>query len=401
MSVVTNVAALGVSRALGTANAATARSIERLSSGYRVNRAADDAAGLALSEGLRSQARGTAQAMRNTRDAISLVQVADGALEETTGILQRMRDLTVQAANGGAVSATAAEAIQTEVAQLRQELTRIATTTRFDDRSLLDGSYRGTFQVGADVGDTVTVVIGRTGAGLDAAGLGLAGIDVTGGTSGSGPTTTVTPAVSDAEGVPTSGRLKIDGDFVTEPGHAAAYRSLTGRICYDGRTFDLGSVDYTGAVTSQDFLGRINAAAIPALGTVYIPLSATPGALYFFGDPPGVGSTAADAVRLTPAYTPAATTTGAADAMTLVDAALGRVSSLRGYLGAVQNRLEHTIGRLGTTLENTTAAESRIRDADMALETVALSRAQVLVSAGTAMLAQANQAPRGVLALLG
>jgi flagellin len=394
----TNTAALHTHRALARNDQAMGRSLERLSSGLRINRAADDAAGLGIAEGLRSQVGGMRQALRNSQDGISVVRTAEGALSETAAVLRRMRDLTVQAANEGALTSSAREAIQQEIDQLSAELTRIATTTAFNGRSLLDGSYHGTFQVGAQVGETITVVIGGPGWGLDAEGFGLAAADVTGAVAGGGATATPTPAVSDEEGTPTSGRVSLAGDFVTPGSLEAGYRGLTGTISYDGRTFDLASVDYTGDVTAQDHIDTINLAARAALGTVGMPVVATSGELVFTGDDPGSGSTIADGRRLSLRY---AAPLGTDATLRGIDAAIARVSSTRANLGAIENRLEHTVARLGVAAENTTAGLSRIRDLDMAAEMTALARHQVLSQAATAMLAHTNEAPQGVLRLLG
>jgi flagellin len=393
----TNAAALNTHRMLVRNDQAMGRSLERLSSGLRVNRAADDAAGLAISEGLRSQVGGMRQALRNTQDGISLVRTAEGALSETASVLQRMRDLTVQAANEGALSPDAQEAIQQEFDQLADELTRIATTTRFNGTPLLDGSYRGTFQVGANVGETITIVIGGPGAAMDAESFALTGVDLTRTRAGAAATATMTPAVSDEEGVPTSGRVSLAGDFITPGSLEANYRGLTGTISYDGRTFDLGGVDYTGDVTAQDHIDTINLAARAALGTTGMPVVATSGELVFTGDNPGAGSTIADGQRLSMRYS-ASLDTGAA--LRVIDAAVAEVSSVRANLGAIENRLEHTVARLGVAAENTAAGLSRIRDLDMAAEMTVLVRHQVLSQAATAMLAHANQAPQGVLGLL-
>lgn len=397
LRVATDLAAITASRALAQTERATTRSLERLASGHRINRAADDAAGLAISEGLRSRIGGLGQAGRNAHDGISVVRTAEGALTETTSVLQRMRDLAVQAANDGALDQPARSAIQREIDQLENELTRIATTTTFNGRRLLDGSYRGTFQVGAEVGETLTVVIGGPGAGLDATSLRVAGIDVAVAPAAAVATADVTSAVSDEDGVPTSGRLSLPGDFITPGSMESAYAALSGTISYNGRTFDLASVDYTGDVTAQDYIDTINLAARAALGTVGMPVAATSGELVFTGDNPGTGSTIADAERLSLRYG-ARLDTGTA--VRALDAALSRVSATRANLGAYENRLQHTVARLGVAAENATAANARIRDTDMASEMTLLTRSQVLAQAGTAMLAQANQSARGVLALV-
>jgi flagellin-like hook-associated protein FlgL len=395
----TNTAALNTHRILARNDHAMGRSLERLSSGLRVNRAADDAAGLAISEGLRSEVGGLRQALRNTQDGISVVRTAEGALSETTSVLRRMRDLTVQAANEGALTSQARGAIQQEMDQLSEELTRIATTTSFNGTPLLDGSYHGTFQVGANVGETITIIIGGPGWAMDAEGFGLTGIDVTGAgaAAGSGATATATPAVSDEEGVPTSGRVSLAGDFITPGSLEASYRGLTGKISYNGLTFDLAGVDYTGAVTAQDYIDTINLAARAALGTTGMPVAATSGELLFTGDNPGPGSTIADGQRLSMRY---AAPLGTDAALRVIDTAIGRVSSTRANLGAIENRLEHTVARLGVAAENTAAGFSRIRDLDMAEEMTVLVKHQVLSQAATAMLAHAHRAPQGILSLL-
>lgn len=391
MSATTSVATLVASRRLAQAHGAMTTSLMRLSSGHRINRAADDASGLAISEGLRSQIRGMTQAVRNAQDGISVLQTAEGALNETSSVLLRMRELAVQSANDGALNSDARAVIQKEIAQLQRELDRIAGTSTWNGTKLLDGTYRGTFQVGADAGQTISVAIGRPGLDMSASGLGLSSIDVT--SAGSGFPATVTPAVSDAEGTPSPGRLALAGDF----GTVAAFSRLRGTVSYDGKTFDLGSVDYSGAVTVQDHIDALNAAARPVLGTAGWPFTSTSGALSFTGDTPGAGSTAADALALTPAY---AASTDAGGAMTAIDKAVARVTAIRADLGAVQNRLEHTVDRLGISIVDTTASESRIRDTDMAAEMAEFTRNRVLTQAGTAMLAQAGGSAWGILRLL-
>src|SRR5215212_5269734 len=172
----TNIAALNSYRNLSATDNAMGKSLEKLSSGYRINRAADDAAGLAISEGLRSQIGGLKVAARNTQDGISVVQTAEGALTETHSILQRMRDLSVQAANSGGLNDQAKENIQSEIVQLKSELDRIANTTMFNGKKLLDGSFTSTFQVGANSGETIGVNIATA---MGSAGLLVDGVDVT------------------------------------------------------------------------------------------------------------------------------------------------------------------------------------------------------------------------------
>jgi flagellin len=365
-----------------------------LSSGYRINTAADDASGLTISEGLRSKMRGMSFAVRNAQDGVSVVQTADGALDATTDILHRMRDLAVRGANDGALGSTGKGAIQSELNQLKAQLGSVVSTAQWNGTNLLDGTFNRQFQVGAEVGETIPLVIGGPGRGMDATGLGVDSVDVTGGVTLSA---TVTPAVSAAQGTPAPGRMNLAGDFVTPGVYQASFAALAGTVSYNGRSFDLGSVDYTGAVTATDYLAKLDAAARPALGTGVIPFSGSATALMFGGDTPGAGSTLADAAALTPSYTGQS---GAAAGISLIDKAIDGVSSLRSYLGAVQNRLEHTIDRLDVAIENTTASESRIRDTDMAVEMSTYARGQILVQAGTSMLSQATQAPQVILKLL-
>jgi flagellin len=335
------------------------------------------------------------QAVRNAQDGIGVLQLADGALGDMSSVLQRMRDLAVEAGNSGALNASALAAIQTEFNQLGAQVDHIAQATNFDGIPLLDGTYDRMFQVGAAVGETLRVKIGGPGYAIDRAGLGLTGIDLTG-PAFSLPSSVI-PAVSAAQGTPANGHVSLSGDFIT-PGVAEAnFRSLRGTIAYNGRTFDLGSVDYSGCVTPFDYLVRLNNAAMPALGTSGTPVGATSGQLEFSGDTPGAGSTAADAAALTPGYIPAS---GADSAIVALDHAIGLVGTTRADLGAIQNRFERTVTRLTEAISDTTASESRIRDTNMASEVSEMNRQQVLMQAGTAMLAQANQSSQAILKLL-
>jgi flagellin len=277
-----NIAAFNAYRNLSVTDGQMSKSLEKLSSGYRINRAADDAAGLAISEGLRSQIGGLKVAVRNAQDGISVVQTAEGALNESQAILQRMRDLAVQAANGGSQDATAQAAADTEFQQLNKELDRIAGTTTFNGNGLLNGTYNGAFQIDSGTGTGSVIQVDMTSSGV------LSGLTITG-------------------------------------------------------------LDSTGLATgSADLTSTAN--AVSAIGTL--------------------------------------------------DTALKDVSTVRAKLGAYQNRFEHTINNLNVAVENLSASESRIRDVDMASEMVNFTKSQILTQAGTAMLAQANQAPQSVLKLL-
>jgi flagellin len=431
VSVNTNIAAMNAYRNLSTTNAAMSKSLERLSSGFRINRAADDAAGLAISEGLRSQIGGMTQAVRNTQDGTSVVQTAEGALSETTSILQRMRDLSVQASSDGSLNSDAKASIQKEMSQLKSELTRISDTTTFNGTKLLDGNYKGTFQVGANSGETISVNIGNA---MSAAGLGVGGVDVTGNglyvnAAGSGAASGAVATTSATSGA--AAALLIQGangeknfDVTAGSGDVSAYDHLSGQISFGGKTFDLGSVDYSNAdgdnnsgtvPTAAQALAALNTAAKAALGLTTNPFTAGTGTsgnqLTFkvqdaITNYTGTGGIALGGTGVTAAQISAATATfsgatGASNALGLIDAAITKVSSQRADLGAIQNRFEHTVNNLNTAIENTTASESRIRDTDMASEMTNFTRTQVLTQAGTAMLAQANQSTQSILKLLG
>jgi flagellin len=263
----TNTSAFNAYRNLSVTSNLMNSSLEKLSSGYRINKAADDAAGLAISESLKSQIGGLTVAVRNAQDGVSVVQTAEGALNETTAILQRMRDLAVEANNTGAQNDTSIAGLDTEFQQLASELDDIANGTEFNGVTLLDGSYSGSFQVGANNGDTLAIAV----------------------------------------------------------------------------------------------------------------------------------STAMDSSLVVPGTLDSTTAAGLIDS---VDGAIEEVSSTRATLGAYQNRLDHKINNLNVAIENLTASNSRIRDTDMASEMVQFTKEQILSQAGTAMLAQANQAPQTVLRLL-
>jgi flagellin len=375
-----NIAALNAYRNLSVTDGQMSKSLEKLSSGFRINRAADDAAGLAISEGLRSQIGGLKVAVRNTQDGISVVQTAEGALTETTSILQRMRDLSVQAANDGGLNSDAKSNIQKEITQLKSELTRIADTTKFNGSKLLDGNFAAKFQVGANSGETIDVAVGTA---MSAAGLGVDTVDVTTG----GPQWTFDPGAVDfadtTAGGPTitvdvkaSGARTLDLTGWDTAGTAAA-ASTNQAILQTAFDKELGSSCFTVKVGNYGEL------------TANGPTGAVTGDLAIAGA--GVTGSATFS---------ASAASGASAAIGAIDLAIKTVSSTRADLGAIQNRFDHTINNLNVAVENLTASESRIRDADMAQEMVQFTRNQILSQAGTAMLAQANQASQGVLSLL-
>ena len=388
LSINTNVAALNSYRNLSNTQNDLSKSLEKLSSGLRINRAADDAAGLAISEGLRAQIGGTKQAVRNAQDGISVVQTAEGALTETHSILQRMRTLSVQAANDGGLSETAKGNIQDEMDQLKTELTRISDTTQFNGTKLLDGNYSGTFQVGANTSDQdkITVDLKRTG-GLSATGLDVNGIDVTK-VASDASTAVVTNAVAG-----TAGSVAVTAD----PTDLEALKALNGTVTVGSKSFDLASVDYTGVTTAAGALAAITAAAEKVFGTSVTVAAAGTTGVSFTGATPASTATASEVAAASPVFSQKS---GATEAIDKIDAAITDVSKVRSQLGAVQNRFDHTINNLHVAVENLTSSESRIRDTDMASEMVSFTRAQILSQAGTAMLAQAKSIPQSVLQLL-
>ena len=248
-----NIAALNAYRNLSVTDGQMSKSLEKLSSGFRINRAADDAAGLAISEGLRSQIGGLKVAVRNTQDGISVVQTAEGALTETHSILQRMRDLSVQASNAGGINADAKGNIQSEIGQLKSELDRIASTTTFNGKKLLDGSFCANFQVGANAGETIAVAVGTS---MGSAGLGVAGVDVTG--VGAYAVGTAARRQGRRHHRRGAGHRRGHDDHRDHAGRLRPVphrpwlrRALTGTISFGGKSLDLGSVDYSTATTAR------------------------------------------------------------------------------------------------------------------------------------------------------
>jgi flagellin-like hook-associated protein FlgL len=424
LTVNNNIAAMNSYRNLSVTDSQMSKSLEKLSSGFRINRAADDAAGLAISEGLRSQIGGLKVAVRNTQDGVSVVQTAEGALTETHSILQRMRDLSVQASNTGSLNDDAKKNIQSEIGQLKSELDRIASTTSFNGKKLLDGNYGSTFQVGANSGETIAVTIGTA---MGAAGLGVGGVDVTAagtyaaGASGtSAKVSTVNAASGTAATLTFANASSGTSDFYSSGAStdvSAAYKALDGSISFGGKTFDLGSVDWDTAagtdasLSTTEALAALNTAAKSALGVTGNTFTAASGAadsLVFSVTEAVNGTTGANGYALSSSAKDVSTATatfaagtGATAAIDKIDAAIKSVSTTRADLGAIQNRFEHTINNLNVAVENLSASESRIRDTDMAQEMTNFTRTQILTQAGTAMLAQANQAPQGILKLLG
>ena len=365
-----NTAAMNSYRNLSVTDGQMSKSLEKLSSGFRINRAADDAAGLAISEGLRSQVGGLKVAVRNAQDGVSVVQTAEGALTETHAILQRMRDLAVQSGNDSNDDGSR-KAIDSEATALKAELTRIADKTTFNNIKLLDGSFTDKdIQVGYASGDTIKVNI-ESPSGVANSTWANGGAVATAGnavfTQNSVATTVAVTASTDANAIAT--QLNADAGFATA--YNASVDENGGLKVTSKNSALTGAIAVTGTLTAA---GTNNAAGVGTGGF-------------------DAGDLGVDTVNLT-------SKTGATAAITAIDTAIKAVSTSRANLGALQNRFEHTINNLNVAVENLSASESRIRDTDMAQEMVSFTRAQILSQAGTAMLAQANQAPQGVLQLL-
>ncbi|GAB5453019.1 MAG: flagellin [Halioglobus sp.] len=374
----TNIASLNAQRNLNSSQGALNTSLQRLSTGLRINSAKDDAAGLAISERFTAQIRGLNQAARNANDGISLAQTAEGALAEVTNNLQRIRELAVQASNA-TNSQSDRDALQTEVGELLNEIDRVANQTQFNGVQLLDGSFSGAvFQVGANAGETITIS-----ATTDANTAALGSVT-------SASTSDVATGLTGFATAISAGDMLVNGVDIGAVGSAGSALERAGQLVnainnvssasgvgatYNSATAEIilvssGNITFTGAALSATvtgFTAAENATASTSTGIDTLSVSSFAGAQL---------------------------------AIDLVDSSLTSINSARATLGAVQSRFESVVTSVQTTSENLSASRSRIRDADFAAETANLTRAQILQQAGTAMLAQANAAPQNVLALL-
>ena len=503
MRINNNIMALNAHRQLGVNQANSSKSMERLSSGMRINRAGDDAAGLAISEKMRGQIRGLKQASRNSQDAISLIQTAEGALNETHAILQRMRELATQSASDTNTEVDRGE-IQKEINELAAEITRIADTTEFNTQNLLGGEFSGIFHIGANEGQNITLSINAmdanalkvSGSGegeatfeltieLHNTGIAVTGLGIV---EGENELSVVKlDNISVGSDVANYGLANADGDIVAISQDGKTYKFLddayaVNKLATQGSvaagTTDLkfdetvkgGTVTFD--ATEAGELSNIVASSASieveglATGTYTVATIADGEAEAYFDGVNWHDNSAADhisavlldsegkavavtfddsdwyavedlnltgdagidgsalgtnvigdaeaimtvATTLTNGHTLEIKADGGIDvstqeaadrAITIINEAIETVSAERSKLGAYQNRLEHTIANLGTSAENLQAAESRIRDLDMAEEIMAFTKNNILQQAATAMLAQANMAPQSVLQLLG
>ncbi|RDI40115.1 flagellin [Falsibacillus pallidus] len=449
-----NIAALNTYNRLNAASNAQSRSMEKLSSGMRINRAGDDAAGLAISEKMRGQIRGLDQASANAQDGISMIQTAEGALNETHSILQRMRELSVQASNDTNTS-TDRDAIQKEMDQLTSEIDRIGNTTQFNNKNLLDGSQsqsvtldsantkvlKAEVLTSTDTGTYSLQVASKstTAANLAANGTGVTSADITindtgfdvnqsysikveDGTSGGG-LKKLTFMAEDGTVIDTQDDVDVSNAVSLDAAGATTLGIGAGKITGNGTMkFDVGiKADYTVTNTSTNEAttktvtttdGTVNVGAFQL--TVDKTLTAATDATAFKVSGEAVqlqiGANEDQNMRVAIRDMRAqnlgvdnidvSSYANAKAAITTIDKAIKTVSEERSKLGAYQNRLDHTINNLGTSSENLTAAESRIRDVDMAKEMMNQTKNSILSQAAQAMLAQANQQPQGVLQLL-
>jgi flagellin len=463
LSVNTNVASLNGQRNLAKSGMALETSMQRLSSGLRINSAKDDAAGMQIANRLTSQINGLSVAQRNANDGISMAQTAEGAMQESSNILQRMRDLSLQSANGSNSSDDRA-ALQKEVGALQQELTRIAETTKFGSTSLIDGTF-GTkqFQIGANANETINVTLGNMsadaiganeidGAGTvlgvaAAAGTLLANQAVTAGNININGTTVAIGAAEGSDvianninaaatGVTAEARLEVviggmdstdnatlnigpdsyalstyggDMERLTEDLNADGYDALfdpaTSEITLKAKGVAGIETIAAGTPTGNITFDGVAAAAADTSKTSTINLSS----------PDNIGISndgTANELELFNASASTLTTvesidisgtdsSGAQSAIQTIDAALAQIDEQRADLGAAQNRFGHTISNLANISENVSASRSRIQDTDFAAETAQMTKNQILQQAGTTILSQANQIPQAAISLLG
>ena len=389
-----NLTAMNANRQLGVTTSAQSKSAEKLSSGYRINRAGDDAAGLKISEKMRSQVRGLNRASTNAQDGVSLIQTAEGALNEAHSILQRMNELAVQGANDTNENIDR-EAINEELDALTTELDRISSTTQFNKQNLLDGSFKNKkLQVGANADQNIEISIGS----MNAKTLGLKDVS---GTIEKTAQEGVNPVAIKYQGMSYTYRPKSSLDKNTANAISVFKKQFSGKYTSDNYAaqFENGKVFYKSLVNDKTYstvskavAGDVSAAKQAMSADVkknintYLQTSAvTAKALSSYTQN---GNARVDTYEM------------ANNSITAIQDAINKVSSQRSALGALQNRLEHTIANLDNVAENTQAAESRIRDTDMASEMVEYSKNNILAQAGQSMLAQSNQSTQGVLSLL-
>jgi len=381
-----NISALNAWRSMDQTQYSMSKTLEKLSSGLRINRAGDDAAGLAISEKMRGQISGLNMAVKNAQDAISLIQTAEGALTEVHSILQRMRELAVQAASDTNTDVDRNQ-VQAELDQLREEIDRIARTTEFNTMKLLDGkieSFRASPDAKVVTAGNINLQLGSV--------------------SSAAVEGTYVVEVGQLNGTETS-VLDVKITLFTAGGSNSVIANITaggasiGNITFTWDTNVISLADFGGALPVGEVVdsavARVEAAVTTASQLVF-QIGANEG----HNMVSGIDDMRAAALGLTSTSLDVTDQDNAERTVMVIDAAIHKVSSARAQLGAVQNRLEHTISNLGVAAENLTAAESRIRDADMAKEMMQFTKQQILIQSSMAMLAQANTQPQTVLQLM-
>ncbi|CRD50952.1 flagellin [Stenotrophomonas thermophila] len=400
----TNTMSLNAQRNLSTSGSSLATTIQRLSSGSRINSAKDDAAGLAISERFGTQIRGTDVAIRNANDGISLAQVAEGSLTEIGNNLQRIRELSVQSSNA-TNSASDRKALQAEVTQLVSEIDRVAKQSEFNGTKLLDGSFSSQlFQVGANAGQAIAIdkvvdaksdSIGNSAFAADGSLTIAAAMDLSSG------------KISGLE----VGGIKL-GDVTFDQGTGADATATQAATVQNALTAVSAAINSkigetgvhaaqaTDPATGAAVAGKITLTSVKAdldaAGLAKTAVSGTPTDITAVQ----IGATGSTDTKMTLSSLDIGSVVGAQRALEVVDNALDSINSTRADLGAIQNRFTSVVANLQTSTENLSASRSRIKDTDFAKETAELTRTQILQQAGTAMLAQANQVPQGVLSLL-
>ncbi|WP_367848653.1 flagellin [Rhodoferax sp. WC2427] len=401
----TNVNSLNAQRNLATSAMGLATSMQRLSSGLRVNSAKDDAAGLAIAERMTTQLRGLSVGARNANDGISLAQTAEGALGKVGDMLQRMRELAVQASNA-TNSAADRQALQAEVGQLTDEIDRVAKQTSFNGRKILDGSFAGAvFQVGANSGDVASL-----GALTNSTAVGLAdiayGYDQSASQVAASSVNSLTALSAGTLSISVTGA----GTFSFDLGPLAAASSGSERMgqvveALNRKSTDTGVTAFLSQNLDQTYRIDLMSAKLDSNGDAAVVAltgftAATTGltSIAAMGSTINAVNTTSDALGIDTLTVD--TQRNAWVALKKIDAAIDQVNSARANLGALQSRFESAVSNISIQIENLAAAKGRIVDADFAQETANLSRTQILQQAGTAMVAQANKLPQGVLSLL-
>ena len=401
-----NITAMNSNRQLGVTTSGQAKSSEKLSSGYKINRAGDDAAGLKISEKMRSQVRGLNRASDNAQDGISLIQTAEGALNEAHSILQRMNELAVQGANDTNESIDR-DAINEELSALTAELDRISQTTQFNKQNLLDGGFtEKNLQVGANANQKIAISIDN----MNAQSLGLRSVKYV---NVDTPQTGMKITTYAYQGMTYSYKPAATQSKNLDDAAKQFQNSIA--AIYNSNSLYAQQVDTTTGSAYYTF--KDHAIAEGSTGRYKTALSARTVEVSEFKK--DISKDVRDVTNFTKYITTdtdtakaLATTSGkgiasvnnyttANNSITAIQEAINKVSTQRSALGAIQNRLEHTVANLDNVSENTAAAESRIRDTDMADEMVEYSKNNILAQAGQSMLAQANQSTQGVLSLLG